>query len=533
MVRTSIGRWLLLFVLVVVPGAGLRLPGTAERLAPASTVRYVASDGADAPACTSAANPCRTLQHALDEADPGDEIRVAGGRYTPGGTVATISQPVRITGAYGPAFDAPDPDLYETVLDAGGGGSVVHIDNAGSVTLEHLTITGGDGSGNCGAGNGCGGGIYARETELFVRHCRIVGNVGNGTGDQMGWGGGVYARPGDREVAISHSAIMSNTGNTDPTTSYYTFGGGIFLRHGTAVLAGNHVAHNVASSAGVGGMGGGIFLYSVSHAQILDNRLVGNSGTAIVQTSGHGGALYSFSSTAYISGNEITGNAASVLTAGNGGGVVITGSSAHLDRNIITGNSTMTPGSGWYTQGGGIHINASSPVTLTNNLIAQNEASGGAITLTSLAGPGTQALLVNNTVADNGAVGIEVGQNTTVTLTNNLIAGHGVGISHAEPATGTVTANTNLFWNAEDPLVGTGAVQAHPLLGMTYRPTPRSPALDAGLTIPWLTHDLVGRSRPQGAGYDLGAFEMLFHSLYVPLVLTDDTPYTPASQALR
>jgi hypothetical protein len=36
---------------------------------------------------------------------------------------------------------------------------------------------------------------------------------------------------------------------------------------------------------------------------------------------------------------------------------------------------------------------------------------------------------------------------------------------------------------------------------------PGSPALDAGQTLAWLPVDLELQPRPQGAGYDLGAFE--------------------------
>jgi hypothetical protein len=36
-----------------------------------------------------------------------------------------------------------------------------------------------------------------------------------------------------------------------------------------------------------------------------------------------------------------------------------------------------------------------------------------------------------------------------------------------------------------------------------------SPAIDAGVTLSYVTNDFLGTSRPQGAAYDIGAFE--FH----------------------
>jgi hypothetical protein len=37
---------------------------------------------------------------------------------------------------------------------------------------------------------------------------------------------------------------------------------------------------------------------------------------------------------------------------------------------------------------------------------------------------------------------------------------------------------------------------------------PGSPAIDAGITLLEVTNDLDGNPRPQGAGYDIGAYEM-------------------------
>lgn len=123
------------------------------------TTRYVAIDGTDNGMCDSVLGRCRTLQYAIDVADPGDEVRVGGGTYAPGETVARITEAVRITGGYNPEFSKSDPEMYETVLDAGKNGSVVYIDNAHSVTLKHLTLTNGDGNYNCGKDRGCGGGV--------------------------------------------------------------------------------------------------------------------------------------------------------------------------------------------------------------------------------------------------------------------------------------------------------------------------------------------------------------------------------------
>jgi hypothetical protein len=143
-----------------------------------------------------------SVQAAVNAASPGHEIRIAGGTYTSGvGTVAAITKPLMLVGGFAPSFDGHDPGTYRTVLDAQWGGSVISITNAGDVVLEFLTLTHGDGTGNCGT-RGCGGGIYATGASLHVGTCVITDNVASTSGGVRGEGGGIYAYAMNHRVDI-------------------------------------------------------------------------------------------------------------------------------------------------------------------------------------------------------------------------------------------------------------------------------------------------------------------------------------------
>lgn len=478
-------------------------PGLAR---PQGDLRFVRAGGSDAGnTCGAAATPCATIQHAIDVASPGDEIQVAGGTYARAGTLAEITFGITLTGGYDPDFTVSDPGQYPTVLDAQGVDSVISVTNSASpVALSGLTLIHGDGTGNCG-NVGCGGGIYVRNAVLSVENCVIRENAGSHSG--MGAGGGVYAI--NSLLDVQRSQIVSNTAVTD-AANVGAWGGGVYVYLGAALLGENEISDNVGHVA-YSGLGGGIFLTWVTHAEVLSNTISGNKGSLGDWRSDAGGIWIDHSTGILISGNHIENNWTSghpTNGAGFGGGLYLWDTEATVTRNVITGNSAGT----WLAAqrpGGGVCIQGSQPVTLTNNLITHNSGSGeGDGIFVGLGwGPAGLTRLVNNTIADNSQTGIVARWYANLSLTNNLIAGHSIGLATYTPFTGTITADTNLFWNTSDPLIGSNAIRQQPYLTQDYHLGAGSPALDAGLTIPWLSVDLDGEPRPQGSGYDLGAYE--------------------------
>jgi hypothetical protein len=471
------------------------------------------------------------VQAAVNAAQPGAEIRIAEGTYTSAAKhVAAITKELRLVGGFNATCAEHDPDVHRTVLDAQRRGSVISATwPAGDVVLEFLTIINGNGDGNCNSMGGCGGGIYAESVNLHVGNCVISNNVGNiSPAGATGEGGGIYAH-GDI-FELWDSRIVSNTAALSATT-YYAYGGGVFARNdflgSVLTMTRNFIANNVGSSANnIPAEGGGVFLYAPQSAIVISNTIENN--IAATKIGGSGGGIAAFAANVTIAANRINGNNATTAPnmPGYGGGLYLTGDSAiNITRNVISGNvaSPAMPSGGVLNESWGV-------ITLSNNLIVNNTAnpeSGGGVFVynNNLKGYSSKTLLFNNTIAGNGSNGIVALRSSltnalTLTLNNNLIVNHTTGITAYYSS--TIIADTNLFHNTADPITGANAILADPRLSPDYHLYNDSPAVDAGLTIPWLTIDLAGATRPQGGGYDIGAYEEApppQHKIYLPLVL--------------
>ena len=472
--------------------------------------RYVATTGSDtANDCSSSGSPCATVQHAIDQAQTGDEIFIAGGTYAPGGTVAVITKSLTVQGGFTADFLAFDPDLYHSVFDAGNNGSVISITNSGFVFLHHLTLTNGNGAGNCFPTVGCGGGIFAKFADLHIGHLYIHHNVANPSG--QGYGGGIYAN--ESQVEIWGSRITDNTANGHPSAPVQGYGGGICVIAPWLSLRESEIIDNIANvSSADDGRGGGIYLSGLTSGEILSNTIRGNSASPN-GLNGYGNGIYlASSSSIYVAGNLIENNYSS---SGQGGGIQSLDAGFHLDRNRIISNTSPA--------GGGVYFRPwTYAITLTNNLIAKNNSvsccDGVYVTGDHVLPPTVTPVLVNNTIVHNGSHGVCTWGYVNLDMANNLIAFHDVGIWLRHPTSATVTADHNLLWNTSDPVVGTNAVQADPLLSARYGLREGSPALDAGVDVSWVTTDLEGNPRLPGA-YDIGAFEGPRWDAFLPLTL--------------
>jgi hypothetical protein len=131
-----------------------------------------------------------------------------------------------------------------------------------------------------------------------------------------------------------------------------------------------------------------------------------------------------------------------------------------------------------------------------SNMVYNNIVSGGTYGF-SIGGGATNAKVYNNTIYNNSSIGIDTVNSTGTIIKNNIIYQNGGGaINNA--GVGVIISN-NLTINPK--FVDTSAND--------FRLQSGSPAVDTATNLlsEGVTIDYAGRSRPQGSGFDIGAFE--------------------------
>ena len=255
--------------------------------------RYVAPAGTNAGGCLDSANPCRTIQYAVDASAANDTIHVAAGTFTEN---VTIDVTLTLSGA-GASLTTVDGSQSGTVILV-----IIAPPNSGTATISGMTLT-----------NGSECGILGAESSLIVTDCVITGN--NTTNE----GGAIYAWAG----APVPSLTLRNTTIADNTAF---LGGGIASRFGTALVENCTISGNTAQL-----QGGGIANWVGSDMTVVNSTVSGN----VAQEEGgiaNDGTLRLINTT--ITGNRSQGSP--------GGGVESSDGTATLRNTLIAGNQASS-----------------------------------------------------------------------------------------------------------------------------------------------------------------------------------------------
>jgi hypothetical protein len=243
------------------------------------------------------------------------------------------------------------------------------------------------------------------------------------------------------------------------------------------------------------------------------------TGFNISNTANAGGGLFVSGGTATVHSNDFSSN----TSQADEGPAIWAGSSVlAIDSNVFAHNVSNAA---WV--GGAIRLDEIT-TTLTNNVVAQNQASGFHVTAGNVA-------FVNNTIVSNTVDGIGLWNNSTIPLLrNNIIADNG---SYAVGGDGAVTLSEyNDLWNNpggtyEMPTVtlGSGNIALDPqfvdVANGDYHLQADSPCIDTGTSTGAPMEDFEEDPRPLDgdmdgtAAVDMGADEFKLPQVLLPLTL--------------
>lgn len=434
-----------------------------------STFHVDGASGQDSPSCGSSSAPCKSIQAAVQQAQSGDTILVAG---SSGGTVYTypgsssceaetgapavvcvFKKQLTIRGGYrAGSWGSADPASNLTIIDGQGEYRGVFVlsynePNATGLTLDGFTVRNGYGSGigkrpGDDALFGFGGGMFVEYAgTIVVRNATFDGNTARGGDRSSGYGGsGSGGAISFRQVTnaqLLNVRFVKNKalGGAGSGRGGYSLGGGVFTYattlygNGLVFDANQSIAGNATGNGIDGGQRGDGFGGAASFQQgstvLFENVVATNNlargGDAVENSGGaFGGAFKSEHATFTLRDADVSFNTAQGGNARNGwlgfgGGVEGIDATLVLDRVRLIGNRAIgangTTGDRGGAAGGAVNVNRSNGssnvgrLTMTNCIVADNAA---------LIGGGANSL--------GGGGGALYGYNSTIVVDHSTFA---------------------------------------------------------------------------------------------------------------
>jgi photosystem II stability/assembly factor-like uncharacterized protein len=451
-----------------------------------------------------------------------------------------------------------------------GEGGAIYIDRSPNFSI---TSPAESGSGSIFVGNlaalrgvGLGGALSVQESPgLYIEGVKFLGNWAtifpDGSGDTLS--GGAIRLTGATEARIISSTFANNVIGVFNLAGDRLFGGALSANNADHLtLMGNLFQDNTCGTSSTGGLahGGGVQVSASRFITITGNTFAGNAAD-LGLSGGFGGALHiNNTSDMQIDHNRFERNRAGA-GAGIGGAITVEGGGASTSFPFLGGGMAGAGGQGiddplaervsihantflanqaataqvgdQANLGGALALNSINGLEFANNVLAGNAAADGAAIMLFgwnrqvITATAANAAVVNNTLFNNaGDNGVYLQRWTTpITLTNNIVVSHTVGLAIAddEAAGGSaVGARYNLYNDngadsAVDPassLSETGKIAGSVLFVEPwqgdFRLQPQSAAINAGDPAgvpPAPAVDIEDTPRPFSPRVDVGAYE--------------------------
>jgi hypothetical protein len=440
-----------------------------------------------------------------------------------------------------------------------------------SVTLENLTLTGGDAVGFNGTGNGGGaagmGGAIFTEANLTLTDVTISGstahggiggsqdintsepaNAGGGGGGGLGSAGTFYDGGGPNNgVSAAVETADDGTGGGfggggggGGETSGNGFGGagGTGGFGGGAGGPGNGSSAPNGSNGGFGGggsggsfreysSGGGSSIFGGSQGERLNSTTYGGAGA------GMGGAIFNYLGTLTLNATTLVGNTveggsgflgsdymlpATAEPASMGAGIFLYGGNVVLNNSTIANNSAIpapnqTGNTLWGIGAGAGVFDFNGNLTLDQTTVSGNNINPTESNEDNPPGSPLDSLSEGSAIFVEG----ELGGNATLSLRNSILAGdYNTLASNVSGGTVAVNATNSLAINPSSSYPGLTNVSASALklsgLGNYGGPTQSFALLPGSVALDAgaasdLPTDQRGISRTQSSPNDIGSFE--------------------------
>ncbi len=439
-------------------------PATGPSSGSGSSPRRVSqTSGTDASGCGSEAQPCRSIQYAVNASSTNDEILVAAGTYTYDGSldpcaeyieshaiVCVLNKRLTIRGGYADgAWTTADPEQNPTVIDGADQkrGVLVQRTSSGApaagLVMEGFTVRRGRVQGAASGGDAktfaFGAGLLADFSTIELRAMVFRDNQALG-GDTSSAYGGAAAGGGVALRACPSTTVENVTfdtnraeGGSGGDRGGFGIGGGLFTFEteltgadltftNNRAIGGNTSGNGISGGERGDGQGGGLAIQEGSDAVVTRVTAIGNQaigGNAGTNAGGaFGGGLYAEKATfafsdALVEGNVAVGGNGANGGFGSGGGVMTMNVGVTIDRARIVDNRS-SGGDGSVNAGpcggGGLYLSklgGTGSVTMRNTVIADNLTEMGSAGAPPGGGggglflQGLQATIEHATIADN------------------------------------------------------------------------------------------------------------------------------------